>query len=337
MSYSSVLKFHKPDAGFGLSNLFGSRSNSQTGILCKKIDIVTSPHLEEPEWDIVMSITDALNNDSGRAKRVLAHLKKIFERSFAISLDNQQLFNCLTVIDSFFRNGNKNIISVLHSQFLTVLAKLAKKADTDEKQRSLLQSNKKTCRDRVLSIIKQWADDERISQSKYPQFRSLFIKLKFEGLPFDQISDNKQSTKAAKTEIVEEKEMKNNCSNNNDHNSPWLTRHLSFAKWYKKKLKTDLFQIIEQLILFQDLLSMGNTVELQFLCLELRETHHRLISLMLRCPNPGSCDSIMQLVIIISSLLGCAKDLSQGKRCQIPGISKTGLTSIISSLFERQN
>ena len=73
----------------GVSSLFGSRKQSQTQILCKKIDIVTSPHIEEPQWDIIMDITDELNNDSGRAKRVLLHLKRILENEFQICPNNQ--------------------------------------------------------------------------------------------------------------------------------------------------------------------------------------------------------------------------------------------------------
>merc|ERR1719411_117447 len=119
-------------ANLGISSLFGSgKKQSQTQVLCKKIDIVTSPHIEEPQWDIVMDITDALNADSGRAKRVLAHLKRVLERGIATSSDNQQLKNCLNVIDSLTRNGGPNIVSVIHSSFLQPLGKFAVSSDRD--------------------------------------------------------------------------------------------------------------------------------------------------------------------------------------------------------------
>ena len=77
-----------------MSFLFGggSKQTSQTQILCKKMDIVTSEHVEEIQWDIIMDITDALNNDTNRAKRVLAHLKRILEKAISNFINYDILF-----------------------------------------------------------------------------------------------------------------------------------------------------------------------------------------------------------------------------------------------------
>merc|ERR1719411_294774 len=176
-------------ANLGISSLFGSgKKQSQTQVLCKKIDIVTSPHIEEPQWDIVMDITDALNADSGRARRVLAHLKWVLERGIAISSDNQQLKNCLNVIDSLTRNGGVNIVSVIHSSFLQPLGKLALSSDrANVKLKSLLQSseNTKNCKDRVLELMLDW--QHHLDEAKYPNFRATFVELKRSGAAFDKI------------------------------------------------------------------------------------------------------------------------------------------------------
>ena len=335
----------------GISNLFGSRKQSQTQILCKKIDIVTSPHIEEPQWDIVMDITDALNNDSGRAKRVLSHLKRILEKSFISSLDNQQLSNCLVVIDSFTRNGNDNILSVIHSTFLSTLSKLAKKAEEDTKKVSLIQS-KKNCRDHVLELILDWQQD--IDSNKYPNFRTIYIELKQDGLPFDKIITERERIKKQKKideinrklqieqnkKINEEKKEDINNNNDNDtssddedkYNNPWSNRNIPFGKWYKSKLINDLNQLIDMICMAQDIISMKNINDSLLICMELRESNKRLISIMLRTKDPAACDCFMQLIIIISSLLDCCKKLKNGQKFIIPGVSRQFLHLIIKCL-----
>lgn len=116
------------------------------------------------------------NRDGKLARQVLKHLLFLLQESIEISLDNQQLYNCLTVIDSLARNGNKNVLSVIHQTYLQTLEKLANMAETKEKQKSLLQSDKKTCRIRVLELIYAWGKD--FDQGKYPNFYKTYTKLK---------------------------------------------------------------------------------------------------------------------------------------------------------------
>lgn len=336
-------------ANLGISSLFGSGKQSQTQVLCKKIDIVTSPHIEEPQWDIVMDITDALNSDSGRAKRVLAHLKRVLERAISVSSDNQQLKNCLNVIDSLTRNGNNNIVSVIHSSFLLPLSKFALAADTDSaKLKSLLQSsqNKKNCRDLVLEYILDWQSDDaqnsNIDPYKYPHFRTTFVTLKQNGAPFDKIiSQRERIKKQQQMDAMQQQRNNNNeCKEEQHneyedcvkHNNPWSNSNVQFGRWYKSKLKADLSKLIDLICMFQDVIAMRNINDATVMCMELREANKRLLSITLRAEDPPAIDCLMQLVTINSALLDCFNKLKNGKKFIIPGVSRQFLHLSIKCL-----
>jgi len=318
----------------------GPKKQSQTQILCKKIDIVTSEHVDEPQWDIVMDITDALNADSGRAKRVLAHLKRVLERGIATSSDNQQLQNCLNVIDSLTRNGGSNIVSVIHSSFLQPLGKLAVSSDRDNvKLKSLLQSseNKKNCKDRVLELILDW--QEVLDQAQYPNFRATFVELKRNGAAFDKIIAERERIRKQ-----QEFEAKNRCFSAEQKqdaveyhdeptlDNPWSKKHLPFGRWYKAKLKADISKLIDMICMAQDIMAMGNAQDAMLCCMELREAHKRLLCIVLRTDDPPAIDCFLQLVTIISNILDCYKALSNGKKYCLPGVSRQFLHMLIRIL-----
>eukprot|EP01084_Bolivina_argentea_P065832 120012_1 len=323
---------------------FGSGKQSQTQILCKKIDIVTSPHIEEPQWDIVMDVTDALNSDGARAKRVLAHLRRVLERSIAQSTDNQQLKNCLDVIDSLTRNGNDNIISVIHSSFLLPLSKLALSQDTNSaKLKSLLQSseNKKNCRDRVLELILDWQELSDIDQTKYPEFRATFIDLKLSGAPFNKIiTERERISELNRQQRIQDKEKgkgdakeeKQDYEDEPKYDNPWSNRNMDFGRWYKSKLKADISKLIDMMVMTQDIIAMKNVTDAELMTSELREANKRLISIMLRTADPPAVDCLLQLVTINSSLFDCYKKLKNGQKFIVPGVSRQFLHILIKFL-----
>lgn len=317
-----------------ISNLFGSSKQSQTQILCKKMDIVTSQHIEEPQWDIVMDITDAMNSDGGRAKRVLAHLKRILERAMAASWDSQQLSNCLDVIDSFVRNGNDHIVSVIHSTFLSALSRLALSEDRDSTQlKSLLQSSEsaRCCRDRALELFLDWQESDGgagLDQAKYPHFRAVFVQLKRSGAAFDKIvaererklkqqlresgRERKREQKDAQIEFRDEAQMDN----------PWSAKNMAFGRWYKARLKEDLRRLVDMICMAQDVIAMKNADDANTLCMELREANRRLLTITLRTADPPAIDCLLQLVCVISALLDCHKKLLNGHKFIVPGVSR---------------
>mmetsp|Transcript_61040 Transcript_61040/g.97078 ORF Transcript_61040/g.97078 Transcript_61040/m.97078 type:complete len:350 (+) Transcript_61040:23-1072(+) len=340
-------------SNLGISSLFGSNKQSQTQILCKKIEIVTSPHIAEPQWDIIMDICDALNADAGRARRVLAHLKRVLEKAMSISSDNLQLKNCLLVIDSLTRNGNDNVLSVVHSSFLSVLSKFALSEDNEStKLKSLLQSseNTKTCRDRVLELLLDWQSNEsNIDQLKYPQFRGVFLELKQNGAPFDKIITERerirkqQEIEAKNRRIQQEQEQQQGAEEKREDNdvqfedvvkfdNPWSNKNMQFGRWYKSKLKADLNKLIDLICMTQDILAMKNVNDAQLMCIELREANKRLITIMLRTEDPPAIDCLLQLVTINSSLLDCYKKLVNGHKFVIPGVSRQFLHLITKCL-----
>eukprot|EP01083_Nonionella_stella_P196823 723967_1 len=286
-----------------------------------KIDICCSPHIEEPQWDIVMDVTDALNSDGARAKRVLAHLRRVLERSIAQSTDNQQLKNCLDVIDSLTRNGNDNIISVIHSSFLLPLSKLALSQDTNSaKLKSLLQSseNKKNCRDRVLELILDWQELSDIDQTKYPEFRATFIDLKLSGAPFNKIiTERERISELNRQQRIKEKgkgdakEEKQDYEDEPKYDNPWSNRNMDFGRWYKSKLKADISKLIDMMVMTQDIIAMKNVTDAELMTSELREANKRLISIMLRTADPPAVDCLLQLVTINSSLFDCYKKIEK--------------------------
>eukprot|EP01084_Bolivina_argentea_P065831 120011_1 len=325
---------------------FGSGKQSQTQILCKKIDIVTSPHIEEPQWDIVMDITDALNNDSGRAQRVLAHLKRILEKSISISSDNQQLKNCLNVIDSLTRNGNDNIISIIHSTFLLPLSKFVLSTDKNSaKLKSLLANNEnnKDGRDRVLELILDWQskdNNNNIDQLKYPNFRNTFTQLQQNGAAFDKIISERERIK---NDLLKEKENKLHKPNvkeekideYNDvekYDNPWQNKNMPFGRWYKSKLKADLSKLIDMICMTQSIIAMKNVNDAMLMCMELREANKRLLSIMLRTKDPPAIDNLLQLVTINASLFNCYKKLKNGQKFILPGVSRQFLDILIKPL-----
>lgn len=343
-----------------MSFLFGggSKQTSQTQILCKKMDIVTSEHVEEIQWDIIMDITDALNNDTNRAKRVLAHLKRILEKAISISANNQSLKNCLIVIDSLTRNGNDNILSVVHSTYLSVLSKFALSQDSDsQKLKSLLQSseNIKTCRDRVLELILDWQSNDNmnnggngynIDQFKYPNFHKTFVELKQNGAPFNKIIVERERLQKQK-EIDErnrkfkemnlkKEEIKENeaiqFEDEPKENNPWSKKNIQFGRWYKSKLKADLSKLIDMMVMTQDIIAMKNANDAQLMCMELREANKRLVTIMLRTYDPPAIDCLLNLVVINSSLLDCYKKLVNGQKFVIPGITRQFLHMILKPL-----
>lgn len=336
----------------------GGGKTSQTEILCKKIDIVTDGNMEEIQWDIIMDITDGLNGDTNRAKRVLGHLKRILEKSISISSDNQSLKNCLIVIDSLSRNGNDNILSVIHSSYLNTLSKLAISVDTDSaKLKSLLQSseNNKTCRDMVLELILDWQLNDNsngsynIDQNKYPNFHKIFVELKQNGAPFNKIIVERERLKKQKEidernrkfkeEHVNEDNQEEDNNNNNivyedeeKENNPWSDKNMHFGRWYKSKLKADLSKLIDMICMTQDIISMKNVNDAQLMCMELREANKRLQTIMLRTDDPPAIDSLLQLITINSALLDCYKKLINNQKFVMPGVTRQHLSMLIKPL-----
>mmetsp|Transcript_22395 Transcript_22395/g.35931 ORF Transcript_22395/g.35931 Transcript_22395/m.35931 type:complete len:336 (+) Transcript_22395:42-1049(+) len=332
--------------------LFGSAKSttSQTQILCKKIDIVTSPHSAEQQWDLIMQIVDGLNADSNRAKRVLAHLKRILEKAIATSSDNQQLQNCILVIDALSRNGNDNVLSVIHTHFLPVLSKFIISAESaSTKFQSLLigAEDSKTCKDRVLELMLDWqsADECNIDQNKYPNFRATFVHLKQNGAAFHKIIAERerlrkqqeaeeknrrlqQQPEQQESEVAEQKQFNDAPT----YDNPWSNKNMAFGRWYKAKLKADLSKLIDLICMTQDIISMKNTVDGQVMCMELREANKRLITIMLRTHDAAAMDCLLQLVTINSSLLDCYKKLTTGQKFVVPGVSRQFLHIITKSL-----
>jgi len=320
-----------------ISNIFGSGKQSQTQILCKKMDIVTSQHICEPQWDIVMDITDALNADGGRAKRVLAHLKRILERAMATSWDNQQLSNCLDVIDSLVRNGNDHIVSVIHSTFLSALSRLALSEDRDSAQlKSLLQSaeSARCCRDRALELFLDWQGGLDIDAAKYPQFRAVFVQLKRSGAAFDKIvaereRKRRQQQRAHEVQIQSERKEAAHAQaaavefrDEAQMDNPWSAKNMAFGRWYKARLKSDLARLIDMICMAQDVIAMKNADDANTLCMELREANKRLLTITLRTEDPPAIDCLLQLVCVISALLDCHKKLLRGHKFVVPGVSR---------------
>ena len=342
-----------------MSFLFGggTKQTSQTQILCKKIDIVTSEHSVDVQWDIIMDITDALNGDTGRAKRVLAHLKRILEKAISISANNQSLKNCLIVIDSLTRNGNDNILSVVHSTYLSVLSKFAISQDSDsQKLKSLLQSseNIKTCRERVLELILDWQSQDNnnnggynIDQMKYPNFHRTFVELKQNGAPFNKIIVERERLQKQKEIDERNRKFKEMHAKNNKEeikednikyedepkeNNPWSKKNVQFGRWYKSKLKADLSKLIDMMVMTQDIIAMKNVNDAQLMCMELREANKRLVTIMLRTYDPPAIDCLLNLVVINSSLLDCYKKLVNGQKFVIPGITRQFLHILLKPL-----
>ncbi len=67
---------------FTAPSLFRKRV-SKNSMLLKKMEIVTSPHMPEPSWGIVVQLTDAMD-DPKVAKLLLSHCAKILQKSINI-------------------------------------------------------------------------------------------------------------------------------------------------------------------------------------------------------------------------------------------------------------
>ncbi|ETO21261.1 hypothetical protein RFI_15943 [Reticulomyxa filosa] len=270
--------------------IFRKRLNSPTDIHLKKEDN------EEPPWDTIVELTDLCNNDLNLSKKIISYLRKITQRSIEKSLDNPCLKNCLIVIDSLVRNGNDNLISCVHQQYLRVLYKyllLTKEALVDDKDKSLLWAGKrKTCQDIALELILLWAFG--MDQIKYPQFKQIYFKLSVQceyhkwGYPlfskkkttffFCVYVDKSQLVPIGESHgisIYKNKDKQNNTDNTSttttnkppepqkqeeekerDNSSPWTARGLQFGVWYKKKLKEDLKVLADMICMAQDVIAM---------------------------------------------------------------------------------
>ena len=65
---------------------------------------------------------------------------------------------------------------------------------------------------------------------------------------------------------------------------------------------------------------------------ELQESLKRVVTLMLRSFEFEMSDALMQWCIILSNLMKCCRNIKQGIRTQIPGVTRQHLQILIDAL-----